>query len=394
MRILMTLLILFCLTSLAEANTFVGNGGNAGDVELQVTLLQIRRSLTDVVENKYIVKELCTCDESMEGHKICEALKALSVEQKNYCEKTLVTHTNEFLTFINGKAGVQITWTKEAMEVDEVFGSREALAVTQPQAKTILLNREDYLNLKDYERIFLLTHELGHLVKIESRFLRDDEMIGPFKQKDGGRQLLNSIGAAVAMKSLTNDGIDDYKGSLRRSKNFKKHWLQASLGSEAEHKDQTNFAIKNYAGYDYSYRYQINQPIGVSVGARYVKGSGTFYGSIKTENEMQFWNAQLHYRLFPFSNPLTFWGQSHVVLGLGYEAGTAEIKLADSFVSSQEKVNLAGALLSAQYYLPLYVGIWLQGGLSLTMHPYEYKTVNFKSESNQIYLNLGAGYAF
>ncbi len=395
MKMIITLLTLMTLiVPTTQANTFIGNGGNAGDVELQVTLLQIKRSLTEIVEKKYKVNQLCTCDESMEGHKICDALKALTIEQLAYCEKTLVNHATEFLNFINGRAGVQILWTKEAIEVNELLGSREALAVTQPNEKTILLNREDFLNLRDYERIFLLTHELGHLVKIENHFLRDDEVIGPFKQTDGSRQLLNSIGAAVAMKSLTNDGIDDYKGSLRRSKNYKDNWFNLSLGADNAHSDKSAFNIRTYSGFDFSYRYQLTQAFGLSVGGRSMKGTETFFTQLRAENELTLWNAQMNYRLFPFKNPLTFWGQSHIVLGIGYEIGQGHMKLTDDFTSTSDQADISGGLFSVQYFIPLYVGIWLHGGVQLAAEQYEYKKLFFKSEANQIYFNLGASYAF
>ncbi len=389
----LAIVILFAATH-SPGSTFVGNGGNAGDVELQVTLNQVKRTLQEVTQKKYVWNQLCACDESMEGHKICDGLKALSQSQKLYCEQVLVSSAQEMLDFINGRAGVQIIWTSQDMNVAESFGNREAIGVTQPQEKKIFFSRGSFIELRDYERIYLLTHELGHLVKIENRFLRDDEKVGPFKQNDGGRQLLNSLGAAVAMQSLANGGVSEYRKSLIRSKNYKRNWLQVSAGAENQHQDESTFAIKNYSGIQSSYRFQINQTLGLSIGGRYVKGTDQFLGIVSAENELKLYNAMLNLRLFPFSNPLSFWGQSHAILAAGYEIGIAEMKLDDGFVGIKDSAQLAAPILSVQYYLPLFVGIWFHGGLNLSTHQYEYKQIGFKSQSNQVYLNLGVSYAF
>lgn len=397
-----SILLVLLVGAFASASTFVGNGGNAGDLELQVTFSQIRKSLNEIAQKNFNSAELCRCNESMEGHKICKALKVLNSAQKDFCAATLVTQANPILDLI-GRAQlvgqdpvsqVQILWTTEAMQVNEKAGMRDAQAVAVPQEKKILLDKKQFLDLNDYERIYLLTHELGHLVPIEKQYLRDDQKVGPFAQNDGGRQLLNSLGAAVAMKSLTNGGIDDYKGSLRRSKNYKQNWLSLSITADTAHNDESTFAIKNYTGFQTSYRYQLSDQWGISASYRAKYGDATILQSVKVNSNLSLMNAQIHYRLFPFSDPLSFWGQSHFVLGAGYESGHVNYTLDDGFTSAEDTANFSSPIISAEYFIPLYVGLWLKAGADFTSHQYEFSQIGFKSGKNQLNFNFGVSYAF
>jgi hypothetical protein len=384
------LLIPFTLS----ASTFVGNGGNAGDVELQVTLMQIKKTLNQIKNNQFEKNELCSCSESLEGHQICTNLKILSSEQRLFCEKKLTFESAAMLNLLNSPAGLQIVWTLDTMQVAEKAGLREAEGVAVASEGKIFLNREMFLKLKDYERIYLLTHELGHLVKIENKFLKDDEKIGPFKQNDGGRQFLNSLGSAVTMRSLVNGGVDQFAGSLNRSKTYKDNWFSVSFGSESERKDESSFAIKKYTGYQIQYRYQLIQQVGLSIGHREMKGADTFFEIAKTESEISLWSAKLNYRLSPFSNPLSFWGQSHFLFGLGIEAGTAKMSVNDGYSSENDQTKLSSPLLSAHYFIPANHGIWVQTGLVATQYKYEFNKIGFKSQDNQIFYELGVSYGF
>ena len=51
MKLLKILLLNIFLVSTVHASTFVGNGGNAGDIELQVALDQIQQTLNLLIKN-------------------------------------------------------------------------------------------------------------------------------------------------------------------------------------------------------------------------------------------------------------------------------------------------------------------------------------------------------
>lgn len=394
-----TQLVFTSVFSNAYASTFVGNGGNAGDLELQVTLAQIKKSFLEIKTGEYKKNQVCAYDNELQGHKIGETLKSLSLEQVHFCENIILKKTPEYLDLLSGPQSLQIQWTSDSIQVDEIFGFREANAVAIHAERKIFLNREQFLALRDYERIFLLTHELGHLVKIKDQlndnaFLKDDEPIGPYKQNDGGRQLLNSIGAAITMKSLTNGVIDDYSKSLKRSKNYKQNWMSLSVINDVSHKDESTFSIKNYSGLQASYQFQINHEFGIGIKNQYLKGNETFLDTIKSENEIKLWSLFFNYRLFPFSNPLSFGGQSFINLAVGYQKGTAHMKIYDNYTSKTEEAELSAPFASIQYYMPLFFGFWINPGIELSTYQYEFKQIGFKSDSNQVHFHLGVSYAF
>ncbi len=394
MRSLLVLTMAAFLGVTSFASTFVGNGGNSTDVELQVTLNQIKKSLSDIQNKMDIDHKLCTCDESLQGHRVCENLKVLSLEQKGFCQKKLSDSAAAILKLLDDPTGVQIIWTLESMQVIEKGGGREAEGVAVPSEQKIFLNREQFVGLKDYERIYLLTHELGHLISFDKKYIKDDEKIGPFKQSDGGRQFLNTLGSAVAMKSLEVGLVEEYEPSLRRSNTYKPHWLTLSLGSDSKHSDESAFAIKKYTGMQVEYRQQLDANWGVSGGFRQMKGSETFFGIANTESILNLWNAKANYRLMPFSNPLSLWGQSHFIFSAGLEFGKAEMVINDSFTSENDQAKLMSPIFSAHYFLPANEGFWFQLGLIATAYNYEFEKIGFKSQSNQLHYEAGVSYGF
>lgn len=394
MKSLLALTLAAFLSATSFASTFVGNGGNSSDVELQVTLNQIKKSLSDIQNRNVVDHKLCTCDESLQGHRVCENLKILSLEQKSFCQKKLSESSAAILKLLDDPKGVQIIWTLESMQVTEKGGDREAEGVAVPSEQKIFLNREQFAGLKDYERIYLLTHELGHLVSFDKKYLKDDEIIGPFKQSDGGRRFLNTLGSAVVMKSLEVGSVEEYTPSLKRSNTYKPRWLTLSFGSDSKHSDESSFAIKKYSGMQVEYRQQLGDNWGVSGGFRQMKGSETFFEIANTESTLKLWNAKANYRLMPFSNPLSLWGQSHFIFSAGLEFGKAEMMINDSFTSENDQAKLFSPILSTHYFLPANNGFWFQLGLNATAYNYEFEKIGFKSQSNQLSYEAGVSYGF
>ncbi len=401
MKIIFAAVFLFCLQNIT-ASTFVGNGGNAGDVELQVTIAQISNTLSRVTELTDDEKEkLCQCEQILSEHKVCESLKNISERQSYFCADMTAEKAKDILKLIdNGpelSGGVQFLWTSKSMEVTEKNGDRQADAIANAKTKKIVLNRDQFLKLKDYERIYLITHELGHLVQIEKKYLSDDQPIGPFKQDDGARQLLNSMAAAVTMKALTTGQVSDFAKILSTSKNYKTNWFTLGLGTEKKRDEDSRLAIQKYSGWDFTYRHQLNQDWGVSLGARRLTGEEHFFTTTTATTLLNLMNAQVNYRFFPSSNPLTVAGQSHFVVGLGLESGRAEYKIKDDFTEDNDQANLLSPILSAQYYLAMNSGVWFNGGVTYTNHKYTFNNIGFggyKSDPNQFYINIGASYGF
>lgn len=398
MRLLILSLLFILNSANTYASTFVGNGGNTGDVELQVTINQVKKSLQTIKNGNYKPGDLCVCLENMQKHPVCESLKSLNENQINFCEKTLQSNAQEMLKLLIGNQTIQFQWTSLPMQVEEKFGLREAEGVARPSERTIFLNKSQFMKLKDFERIFLLTHELGHMIQFENqanKYLRDDEIIGPFTQADGGRQLLNSMGAAVTMETIFNGGINEYEGSLRRSKSYKNHWVNFSIGSDKDHNDKSTFNIPGYSQTQISYRYQSDHVLGVGLQTSSIRGSEKFMTTVDAEHSLRFTSASIYYRYFPNDNPLSYWGQSHLLLGAGFGFGNGTLLLKEGILTDvSDEVSFSSPILSAQYYFPLSSEFWITLGTQATFFNYDYAVIGFKSESLQLNTNLGVSYAF
>lgn len=393
-------ILLLVGASSASASTFVGNGGNSKDVELQVTLLQIEKSLKQIQQDGSQNSTLCECDPSLEGHQLCEVLKKLTLDQKKQCKDELSQASSAMLNLLQNPKGVQIIWTLETMQVSEKGGLRQAEGVAVLKEKKIFLNRDEFLNLKDYERIYLLTHELGHLISFQDRgassprYIQDDEKYEAFQQDDGGRQFLNALGASVAMKSFAIGAISDYTASLNRSKNSKPHWLTLTFINTTRQKDEATFSIERYSGSHFRYRYQLNENWGAGIGFRRFTGEQTFYETARTKGEIKMTEASAAYRWLPFSDPFSIWGPSHFVFSAGMFSGQASLEIDDGIVSVTDNAKFMGPVVMAEYYLPLIHGVWVQFGVSYANYSYEFKEVGYQSEKNHTDYGIGVSYAF
>jgi len=389
-----TLLIFTMAWQPVIASTFVGNGGNSKDVELQVTLLQIQKSLKQIQKDGAQNAALCECDPNLEGHKLCEVLKALNADQKKQCKEELFQASNQMLNLLQDPKGVQIIWTLETMQVSEKAGLRQAEGVAVLKEKKIFLNREEFLNLKDYERIYLVTHELGHLVPFNQKYIQDDEKFKSFQQDDGGRQFLNALGASVAMKSFETGAISDYVASLNRSKNTKSHWLGITFTNESRKKDEATFSIENFKGFHARYRFQMNENFGIGLGMQRLSGEQTFFDTAHTKGDLKMMDAFVAYRWLPFSDPFSIWGPSHFVFGLGLQTGEAKIDIDDGIVTASDSAKFMAPLLTAEYYLPLIHGVWVQIAANYSNYSYELKEIGYQSEKNHTNYGIGVSYAF
>lgn len=387
-------LILAGVDRSALASTFVGNGGNSKDVELQVTLLQIEKSLKQIQQDGPQNSSLCECDSNLEGHKLCEVLKALNTEQKKQCKEELFQASNQILNLLRDPKGVQIIWTLETMQVSEKAGLRQAEGVAVLKDKKVFLNREEFLNLKDYERIYLVTHELGHLVPFNQKYIQDDEKYKSFQQDDGGRQFLNSLGASVAMKSFATGAISDYVASLNRSKNSKSHWLGVTFTNESRKKDEATFAIENFKGFHARYRFQMNENWGIGLGMQRLSGEQTFYDTARTTGDLKMMDTFVAYRWLPFSDPFSIWGPSHFVFAVGMQAGEASVMIDEGIVSATDSAKFISPLITAEYYVPLIHGVWVQFAVSYSNYSYELKEIGYQSEKNHTNYGIGVSYAF
>ncbi len=88
MKKIIIILLLF-LQSITFASTFIGNGGNAGDLELEVSRNIIVKTLSAISKEKGSDVPLCTCPENLKGLPLCQGIANLNENQVQFCQKLI-----------------------------------------------------------------------------------------------------------------------------------------------------------------------------------------------------------------------------------------------------------------------------------------------------------------
>lgn len=392
MRNLFIFAIIIC-AHVAHASTFVGNGGNAGDVELQVAINQIQATLQVISKKQDPEMRLCTCYQYTE-RPVCNQLARLSSEQVNYCAKVLQEKSGELLNILRDSSQLHFNWTSENIEVQEKSGLRGSDAVTNPKKRLITLNQENFVSMNPSDRIFLLTHELFHLVDLNGSLLADDKEYPPFKGDSGGRQFINSMASAVVIESYDYASLEAFGRPLQRSKSVSRNWLSASyFGSQNAVDGQSTYGLASSAGIEVSYRYQVNQ-WGVLASFSGTNAKKGILSATQLEETRSSVGLGAAYRLFPFGEPLTTLGQSHFVFAGKVELLKGKFKANDSFLTLEDEANSTSFSLSADYLLPFQNGIWGSVHAAYAAHRLNYEQFNLKYSPNTFSLGLGAIYAF
>jgi hypothetical protein len=385
--------IALLLTSKGLANTFVGNGGNAGDLELQMTLGEIERTASAIKDDTN-TEAFCTCPQDYKGRAICEPLQEMDNEQKNYCQKTLKTKAEEILKLLSPQGGVKWDFTIEEMSTQENAGIRDADAVANSENFRITMERDPFISKKPPERMFLITHELLHLTKYEGHFIKDDVPTGPYKDREGGRKLLNAYGSAFAMYAHVHNIYSVLRGSQRRSKNYVNNWFSLNIGTNTGERNST-FSQNDVMGATLEYRRQFTSPWGIffragSFGAE----KSDVVSTTKVTVDKSSFALGVSRQVLLFRDPLTYWGQSYLLLGAGLEYQKIKYKLDDGFVTVEDSATSTAALVRTQYYIPFIWGGWAFAEISATNHNYNLDKVNVKSTPIQGQIYAGVSYGF
>ncbi|MCB0366296.1 MAG: hypothetical protein H6624_16445 [Bdellovibrionaceae bacterium] len=387
--------LIYCIAGTDSlASTFVGNGGNAGDVELLVTIRQIRGAAKSInVEGGR--RDLCDCAHTYENHRICEGLNDLDEAQGRFCTQVLRKNSGVLFDLIRTDDAVTVKWTHEAISVKEEGDVRAADAVANPQDKTITLNQARFLELSPSERVFLLAHELMHFTSWEEKRIQDRGSIGPFTSNQGQRKLLNAMAAGLVMEVDRQDLFNQYKKTLKRPQGWKRHWLDLGFGSvnRTGGSIDNTYYLDSYSSTDFSYRYYWSS-FGLILNSHNGDESDKILTSITASESLSAFGVGLTYRYFPGSDPLTTSGQAQIVASALLEHLTSEYEVSDPFVGIQSKDTSLGLALECKYFIPLKWGMWGFAGGRVSVHDYAHPDLGLKYESIRYSLNLGASYAF
>jgi len=393
------LIALLVLGTAANANSFVGNGGGQGDVELLVTLKQMQESYQVFAKKAEQNIPLCQCNSTYNGRSICEPLKALSETQAGFCNASLYKVTPQLQELLRHRETIHFNWTNESIEVNEKGQYRLVDAVTNRDKREITINQPRFLAMSPAERVFLLSHELMHLTQLDGKPLEDRGAVGPFAGEDGARDLVNSMAAAagVAQGAFPKE-VKSYGAKLHRSQAWKPVWFTLEAGSATPQTSYNdNFYFTNYQRYQATARYQFGNNWGAFLEYRREIGD-TSISSVNIHEDVDVFGLGLAYRIFPFSDPLTFMGQSHVLTHAAVEMVRGTYKESELDTFSDDRTGV-GASLGASYYFPIFVGFWAYVDVTYEYRPLKYTintnpsdTINF--DKNLISGNIGVSYAF
>ncbi len=379
----------------AAESTFVGNGGNAGDVELHVSKLVLEKTLKKISEDQNSESSLCRCTGNYANYPACKSLEKLNTEQVIFCAK-FIKERSAGLASLLEKSEVTVQWTEEALRVKENNANLPVDAVTIYSNKAILINKKNYLNLESNERNFLLGHEIFHLAVYEKQPVSDEQKIGPFDTVTGGRTLLNAVGAALVMYSVQNHIVEQHESDLDRSRQSKKYWISLEY-SQFDSKEElgTLYIPNKYTGLAFGVQYAVTDKVFVGLYGSRHEAKDTFMETITGRDKIDTFGVGAQYRYFPFDNLFSFEGQSFGTIGFKYEFLSSEFELTENSLTIEDKVKTNYLTLDAHYYIPLQRGFWLQAGLSYNQPRYKYsENVDAQFTQGRLITNLGVSYAF
>ncbi len=387
-------LLIFFAPQMVFASTFVGNGGTTTDVDLLITIKQIQETLQKLDE-----KSECSCPEELAQDPLCEPLLQLNDHEQEFCKEMLWNQRSHLSSLLDPQSSLQFFWAETAITINTEGDHKVVDAVTDAAKQQITIHRPRFLDLKQKERIFLLTHELFHLVKIGEDAITDTGSYGPFKNAGGGRKLLNSLGATVAMKAVELKQLGHYSDTFNLSRSNKRRWVGLKLGSTAVSSGDRTYLLNTTGGWGalFEFRYQWSW-IGSYVAARSITFSKKLEESLEVKETIPGVELGASFCYSPFKDPLTFWGQSHLLVKVGlhlsaytYEASDPSVSITDEDKESLHKPQLA---LGFDYYFPLNFGMWLTLGSELFSANYEYRSLNLSYNKNLWTTHLGVHYGF
>lgn len=376
----------------AQASTFVGNGGGAGDVELAVTKRRVKEAMTAVERHGGEGVQFCQCNPTYESRNACAPLSSLTDAQKQFCTEALRRQAPQVRAAL---LNLNIRWTHEPITVTDRGYTRAVDAVTDKSKSEMTINLPRFLELQQVERDFLLTHETLHLTELDGQPMVDEGEVGPFSGNQGGRHLLDAMGSAAAiLPALYPAEFKNAEDALKRPQAWKPWWIEFQTGkSNNTNPSSETFGANGFVRQQLKVRRNFGK-WALIAGYTHQSQSKKALGVVDVDEQANLFTFGAGYRFFFFQDPATFWGQTHLLLEGLVETGSAKISLTDPLTRAKSKADVRGGAVQATYYVPFVWGLWLDAGIGYQSIPYKYKDVNLQYKNGSITHHLGVSYAF
>jgi len=390
------LIFLSCVSALGAGDSFVGNGGSAGDLELLVAKKQLQKTFSKI-SSKDLENSLCTCEPIFEGRGECSPLVGLDEDEVLFCSDQLQKMSGRAARMIR-QNNLSFRWTKEDIYVRQGTKTATADAVANTEDDSITLNQKRFLALTDTERLFLLAHEIFHLVpfnRAEDSYLSDEGVVGPYKGRQGSRRLLNAMAAGTVVEAYRNKSIQSYRHILWRRKSYVKNWFDLTITPSQSSSDveESVYAQESFGGFALSYTKYFGK-VGFTGRYTYQNSEKSVLSTITSEETQNILGLGLSYKILPFKDPTTFLGQSFIGLSVFAELTSGEVSLSDgSPAGLSTKDRSFGGALDLKYHLPLQL-CWVHLGAGVRKSELNYSELGLTNDKMQPYFNIGASYAF
>lgn len=375
----------------ARASSFVGNGGSPGDVELEVARKQIQGTLDDF-KTWEPDENPCVCGPNFARTTMCEYLKDLTDAQIKTCS-SFIREKGDELKALYQRDEIAVGWTHEKITVIEGGRRRAVDAVADPKEGRLTLDQRRFLEMTAADRVFLLTHEGLHFMKWKGKSLVDEGPFESFPGEEGGRRFINSVAAAVAVGAYESRQIAGYANALSRSKSYKTRWLDLSSGGMNPGDSTSNFAVDRLTGLTFGFRYTFGD-FGVGVEHSTRSGDKSHLSTIKGDERRTMSAVGAFYRHFPSKNPLSFWGPSHLSVGVKYALLSGRYTLKDDFITLEDSASVSGLGIDCHYYIPFQSGLWGFVSVGYLQTGLDYSKVKLNYEGNPTTTALGVSYGF
>lgn len=367
----------------AQASTFVGNGGSILDSELRSTIGRLKKAVLAIEKDSLI----CECAGNSSQ---CAVLEDLNEAQTDYC-KEFVEGTKDSLMSVLNDQTLTFRWAEKVQSRDRNFD-----AAASASTKTVLLDSKRFASLATADRIQLLAHEMLHLVRYQGQPLVDKGSRGPFKGEEGGRQLLDTAGAALTIIAMRAEVIPVEASQI--SQPFKNVYLSYAGGTRkldtAYRKSALQGETIRNSSVELNWYPKHTDNFGYSLGFynEYETYDKFKRPSLISDLRMQAVTAGVSYRLLPFEAGIAWFDGIQFATSLRLGRGQVHYEIKDDFnkLSGQSSLTLAEAKLVAQ--LPLLWNFWLTLSQGFIHTPHEVSKLNIKSKSINLNNSVGVSY--
>ncbi len=374
----------------SRQSTFVGNGGNAQDLELASALAVVSSTAAGIEESS---EGLCGCPDQWSQNDLCRVLRDLSAPEKKLCREALITHADELAKLSSRDSDVNFVWSERPISAKEgTAPERSVDAVTQPDKRTVIINRERFYQLPISFRVALLTHELMHMVKHDGHLINDEASAPPFKN---GSAFLDVMGAAVAVEANQKGTVQAGVKVMAVSKSRKNHWVSMNFGT-IDHDSKSSKALlktkqSGLSSLDYTYR---PDQIGLQLAIEGQEYKNRYTSDINVNEALTIYCLGVDYKINPINRYLSRWNELYVTALASIGSGNARYQISDGDVSLSDSGPATAVKAGVRVYLPITNGFWVIGGYDLRRVNYNYKTLKIKTIEYQNILSLGGVYGF